>query len=219
MQTMNENSTRENGAGFPEKELAPQPTPPTRSHPAEDAPAPSFAPSPGESPDAFAAFLVYFQIAGQRRLTAVARKTGAGLRTVYRWAQDFDWAGRINRHQASLLQQRAQLETTLARDAIIGWADRAATFREREWEITDDLLQALQRRLISGDLDAGSLAILARTFALTSRVGRLTTGLVARPDDDETAAADPREEEFEAALQAVYGPKPTAQPTQPSTAA
>jgi hypothetical protein len=164
----------------------------------------SFSPASNESPRAFEAFTVYFQLPGKRRLTTVARKTGAGLRTVYRWARDFDWAGRVNRHQAGLLQQRAQLETTLAREEIIAWSERALAIREREWEITDDLLEGLQRRLRADNVDAPSLAILARTFALTSRIGRLATGLNARTEEDREGA-DRREQEFEAALQTAYG--------------
>lgn len=179
---------------------------------------PPFSPAPGESAEAFAAFLTYFRLPGKRRMTAVARKTGVGLRTVFRWAHDFDWASRINRHQA-ILQQRAQLETARAREEIIGWSDRATAIREREWEITDDLLEALQHRLTSGGLDAPALAALARTLALTSKIARLTTGLTPHPDDDVNDGADPREEEFEAALKIAYGPRPATQSPQPSTTA
>ena len=175
-----------------------------------------FSPAPGESAEAFAAFMTYFQLPGKRRMTVVARKTGAGLRTVFRWAHDFDWAGRINRHQA-ILQQRAQLENARVREEIIGWSDRATAIREREWEITDDLLAALQHRLVSGELDAPALAALARTLALTSKIARLTTGLTPCPDDDVNDGADPREQEFEAALRIAYGPRPATQSPQPTT--
>jgi hypothetical protein len=166
-----------------------------------------FSPAPHEPPHAFDAFLVFFKLPGKRRLTSVARKTGAGLRTVYRWAAQFDWAGRVNRHQASLLQQRAQIESDLLCDELIAWSDRSTAIREREWEITDDLLQAIQRRLRSDNLDETALATIARTLALASKIGRLATGLTAHPPDD-SDAADPREREFDAALQTAYGQRP-----------
>ena len=170
-----------------------------------------FSPAPNEPPHAFGAFLVYFRLPGKRRLTAVARKTGAGLRTVYRWASEFDWAGRVNRYQAGLLQQRAQLESDLHSDEIIAWSDRSSAIREREWEIADDLLHALQHRLRAGDLDEAALATIARTLSQVSKIARLTTGLKGQPTDD-TDATDPREAEFEAALQTAYGTPPPKSP-------
>lgn len=169
-------------------------------------PPPPFSPAPNESAPAFAAFLVYFQLPAKRRLTAVARQTGAGLRSVYRWAHDFDWAGRVNRHQAGLLQQRSQLQAALAREEVIAWAERAAAIREREWEFADDLFEALQRRLRAEEHDPLALAALTRAFALASRMARQTTGLAAQ-SPDATDSPDPREKEFDAALQAVCGPQ------------
>ena len=158
------------------------------------------SPAPEESPAAFAACQVYLELPGKRRLTTVAAQTGAGLRSIYRWAHDFDWAGRLRRHLASLQDHRDQLQAAAARDDLIAWSERATAIREREWEIADDLLEALQRRLLSGELDANALVTLARTFALTSKIGRLATGLTPDSTVDDPAVPDPREDEFEAAL-------------------
>lgn len=193
----------------------PSPQPSTlNAQPASPAP---FSPAPNESPQAFAAFLVYFQLPAKRRLTAVARKTGDGLRSVYRWAHDFDWAGRVNRHQAGLVPARAQLEAAPAREEAIAWAERAVVVREREWEFTDDLFEALQQRLRAGEHDSLSLAALTRAFALASRIARQTTGLAAQ-SPDATESPDPREKEFDAALEAVCGPQTAGKTAEPTPA-
>ena len=68
-------------------------------NPSPDTPQPAGSPAPNEPPDAFDAFLIFFNIKGKRHLTTVAEKAGVSVRTISRWANTFDWAGRLNRHR------------------------------------------------------------------------------------------------------------------------
>ena len=67
-----------------------EPQPPPGSQPSTDP-----QPLKNESDRAFEAFRAYWELGPQRRFAAAARKVGVSLRTVRRWAGEFDWRGRI----------------------------------------------------------------------------------------------------------------------------
>jgi hypothetical protein len=116
----------------------------------------TFTPVRGESDRAFEAFRFYWELGSRRRLAAVGRKVGASLRTVQRWANDFDWRGRIKTHTAGCVRQSVQFETDLHREELLDAAARAKTFRERQFILAEAILDTAERyleRLEEGDLE------------------------------------------------------------------
>src|SRR4051812_20390110 len=106
----------------PEKTLATGPELSGVTLPASDArsasdiapvspPAPISPQAQGESDRAFEAFRAYLELGPQRRYAAVGRKVGASLRTVRRWASDFDWKGRISTYTAQCADRYTQFES------------------------------------------------------------------------------------------------------------
>ncbi len=128
---------------------------------AQPASAPISGPSPseplpqakGESDRAFEAFRAYLELGPGRRYAAVARKVGVCYRTVSRWARDFDWRGRIKTCSAQLAGQYVQTERDLQREHLLDTAERAKSFRERQYALAEALLDAAERHLEVMDAD------------------------------------------------------------------
>src|SRR5512141_1048776 len=115
-------------------------TPPAAdSQPSTLNPQPLFPQSTGESDRAFEAFRAYLELGPQRRYAAVGRKVGASLRTVKRWASDFDWRGRIKNHTAQLAGQYTETASALQREEFLDAAARARTFRDRQYALAEAL--------------------------------------------------------------------------------
>jgi transposase-like protein len=104
---------------------------------------------PGESPRAFEAFCAFLELGPRRRYAAVARKLGVSLRTIKRWAIQFDWRQRLNAQAAQtagqfVLDQADELADTVARerslrDRQLLLADAVLDLTERYFERMDDL--------------------------------------------------------------------------------
>src|ERR1041385_2114899 len=91
--------------------VPPPPPAPTPNAPTPDpVAAPLFAQAKGESDRAFEAFRVYLELGPRRRYAAVGPKVGTCMRTIHRWAKDFDWGGRIKTCAARAAEQYVETE-------------------------------------------------------------------------------------------------------------
>ncbi len=104
-------------------------------------------PVPGESGRAFAAFQMYLELGARRRYLTVAHKTGAGLRTVQRWAIQYSWSERLKTHTAHLAGQTAHMEAEVQRAELLDAASRAKMFRDRQYALADAILEVAERYL------------------------------------------------------------------------
>ena len=134
-----------------------------------------FSPAPGESDRAFEAFRAYLELGPRRRYAAVGTKVGASLRTVKRWAADFNWRGRINTHSAQGAALSAQTENAAHRGEILDASARAQAFRDRQYALAEAILDVAGRyleRVEDDDLDRMSFADACRALDFASRLAR-----------------------------------------------
>jgi len=124
----------------------------------------------------------------KRRYATVGRKVGAGLRTVQRWARDFDWRGRIKTYAAQCADEYTQTENTLQREALFDAAARARTFRDRQYALAEAILEVAERhleRLEDDDLDQMNFGDACKALAVAARLGQQA----GRTTDDPSAPA------------------------------
>src|ERR1035437_1626653 len=157
---------------------------PAASLPPGDPPL-AFSPLQGESDRAFEAFRAYLELGPRRRYLAVGRKVGVSLRTVKRWAVDFDWRRRIQSHTAQCAEQSTQFETAVQREELLDVAARVRAFRERQYALADAILDVAERyleRVEDEDLEQLRFSDACKALDLASRIARHI---------GETAAATP----------------------------
>jgi hypothetical protein len=150
-------------------------------------PPPAFAPVAGESERAFEAFRVYLELGPHRRYLAAGRKIGVTLRTIQRWANDFDWRGRIQAHAASGADQYSRSENALHHEVLRDAAARAKNFRDRQYAVAEAILEIAERyleRVEDADLDQLRFTDACRALDFASRIVRQTreTDAAASPD-------------------------------------
>jgi len=178
---MNENNQKPNG-------LAAQPVTPQPASVSDAVSHPAFSPAKGESDRAFEAFRAYLELGPRRRYAAVARKIGASLRTVQRWAGDFDWPGRIKIYSASCADQSARTESAVLREDILDDAARSKAFRERQFALAEAILDIAERyleRMEDQDLEQIRFADACKALDFASRIaGHARETDAAAPDQD-----------------------------------
>jgi hypothetical protein len=146
--------------------LPPQP-------PAAGSVRPLFPQAQGESDRAFEAFRVYLELGPGRRYAAVGRKVGVSLRTIKRWAADFDWPGRIKTYAKDAAEVFVETEQAVHREELRD----AQGFRDRQHVLAQRLQDAVERyleNLEGGDLDRMSLADACKALEVASRLGPQT---------------------------------------------
>ena len=134
---------------------------------------PVFPQRPGESDRAFEAFRVYLELGPRRRYATVGRSVGASLRTINRWASEFDWRGRIQLHAAQGVAQYTATENALGREAVLDAAARAQAFSDRQEAVAEGLLDIAERfleRAGDDDLDQMSFADVCKAVEVASRL-------------------------------------------------
>ena len=171
---------------------------------------PALAPSPGETPRAHSAFVVFFRLGHSRSLPAVADKLGEPLQTIKNWSSRFDWGNRILAHDSGSLQQHARDRAELQRQSDQQWAARLDQIREQEWDVSQKLLAAARCFLESfGDdtLATMTLGQVSRALNLSSTIARraLLGAEVAETAETAEPAGSPHNKAFEEALKRVYG--------------
>jgi hypothetical protein len=132
--------------------------------------------SKGESDRAFEAFCAYLELGPRRRYAAAARKIGASLRTVKRWAADFDWRGRIKTCSAQGAQHYLEAEAAVQREDFLDSAARAKAFRDRQYTLAEAILDAAERYFENADwddLDRMSFADVCKAVEVASRIGNM----------------------------------------------
>jgi hypothetical protein len=175
--------------------------------PATLTPPPTFLQARGESDRAFEAFRVYLELGPKRRFATVGIKVGVTLRTVKRWAHDFDWRGRIKTYAAQCAEQYAETESTLQREELLDAAARAKAFRDRQYALAEAILDAAERhleRVEDDDLDQMSFADACKALEVASRLGQRA----GREADDPSVPARSLRDQLTALLDQVYKDTP-----------
>ena len=135
---------------------------------------------PNESNKAFAAFSTYLNLGPNRSFYKSAQKLGKSARLLRRWADKFDWAGRLAAHASHLAAlEREALETT-ARGKAAEWSGREQKLREAEWVMHERAIAAAQKGLdafMEREKVYANLSDIARMLEIASKLGRLATGL------------------------------------------
>lgn len=180
----------------------------------------------GESDRAFEAFRAYLELGPKRRYAAVGRKVGASLRTVQRWARDFNWRARIHSCAARSAEQYVLTENALEREALLDAAARAKAFRDRQYDLAEAILAAAERHLeslVDDDLDQMSFADACKALEVASRLGQRA----GRETDDSSTPARSLRDQLTALLDQVCGeaparngvenPSPSPAPPQPQS--
>ena len=182
---MNENNQNPNGLAAQPAPAVDADVPPAVSQSLQP-PAFSLQPSKGESGRAFEAFRAYLELGPRRRFAAVGRKVGASLRTVQRWASDFDWRGRIKSHAARCAEESVQIETVVRQEELLDAAARARAFRERQFALAEAVLDIAERyleRVEDQDLEQIRFADACKALDFASRIS-------ARAQETDSAAPD-----------------------------
>ena len=182
---------------------------------------PHFPQANGESDRAFEAFRVYLELGPKRRYAVVGKKVGTCLRTIQRWANDFDWRGRINTYSAQCAEQYAEIESA----EIFDTAARSKAFRDRQYAAAETLLDAVERyleRVDGDDLDVMSFSDACKALGVVSRLAEQ-----AAPQVSAEAAAAPSNalrDQIESLLDQAYsevssqnGKGQTPSPSTPNT--
>ena len=139
-----------------------------------------FEQQPRESAKAFAAFSLYLSMGAERSIEECARKLLKSSRLLRRWAQKFDWSGRVAAQAGHLaLVEREAIEAA-ARSKAAEWEKREQTLRETEWDMHEQAIAAAKKGLkayMDREKVYANLADIARMLEIASKLGRLATGL------------------------------------------
>lgn len=94
-----------------------------------------------ESAKAFASFVLYRDAGSSRSLEVVRQKSAKSVPLLKRWSSLYGWVDRVDaydRHMAAI--QQAERERAEAVEAQ-KWAERRSLQREREWKMSEALLE------------------------------------------------------------------------------
>jgi hypothetical protein len=139
-----------------------------------------FEQQPRESAKAFAAFSLYLSLGAERSIEECARKLLKSSRLLRRWAQKFDWSGRVAAHAGHLAVVEREAVEAAARGKAAEWEKREQQLRETEWTMHERAIAAAKRGLdayMEKDKVYANLADIARMLEIASKLGRLATGL------------------------------------------
>lgn len=178
---------------------------PAMDPPHQPACATLFSQAKGESDRAFEAFRAYLELGPRRRYSAVARKVGVSLRTVRRWAGDFDWRGRIKAHASECANRYAEAESSVRCEELLDAAARAKAFRDRQFALAETILDAAERyfeHLESEDLDQMNFADACKALEVASRLGQQAAS---RDADDPAAPTRSLRDQLATLLEQAYG--------------
>lgn len=167
-----------------------------------------FEQQPKESAKAFAAFCEYLNLGPERSLAAVGEKLGKSEGLMERWSRKFDWVGRVAAHGAHMALVERQATEALARSKSVEWETRREKHREKEWRLSEELIEAGEealRRWKANEKRCGSLEGIARMLDLASKLGRLASGMPTDHTEVSGEITATLEVEWELALKKVYG--------------
>src|SRR6478672_7726471 len=101
----------------------------------------------GETPSAYSAFMVFFDLGRGRTLQAVAAKCGASIDTIKKWSSKFHWKDRVQSFNTGIFQQQAAIEAEVQRKRFAEWSARMEAVRELQWIAALELLDRAHRYL------------------------------------------------------------------------
>ena len=139
-----------------------------------------FEQQPRESAKAFAAFSLYLSLGAERSIAECARRLLKSSRLLRRWAQKFDWSGRLAAHGAHLAIVEREAIEAAARGKAAEWENREQKLRETEWAMHEAAIAAAKKGLaayMEREKVYANLADIARMLEIASKLGRLATGL------------------------------------------
>lgn len=167
-----ERSMLDVGCSPPSSAVCPPPSPIVSS---PSSSCPPLTPLPGESTRAFEAYCAYLELGPGRRFSAVARKFGVSLRTVQRWALEFDWRERLSTRAAHRAEQSAQIQARVQTEELLDATARAKAFRERQFLLAEAVLDVTERyleRLDDVDLEQVRFPDACRALEFAARLAR-----------------------------------------------
>jgi hypothetical protein len=107
----------------------------------------AYAPLPGESSKAFAAFVIYRDMGETRSVRAVGRVLDKSRQTVGRWSSEHHWPARIRSIAANISKTTEASETKLLTSKAGVWAERALEMREAQWAVSNLLMEKARAML------------------------------------------------------------------------
>jgi len=167
--------------------------------------------------------MTYFQMGHGRSLAAVADKLGESPGTVKNWSSKYDWAERLQKYQAGLLEAQASQHAALRLQQAADWNRRLDDFREQEWVAAQKLIAVAQCFLETcGDDEVRrmTLAHASRALQVSSAVARSAIAGAELPPSSEIGLS-PVQQQLLAGITRIYGasapvassPAPDTQPT------
>jgi hypothetical protein len=166
---------------------------------------------PNESSRAYTAFVIFAGLGPQRTLQQAAARAAKGIDLMKRWSAKYEWVARARRYDAYLASLDQQFKVAALKESAADWVKRQESFREKEWEAVDQLLD--KTRVILQDPNVEySFRDAAYAFALASRIGRIASGLPLNGQDKSLQTNNPLPIDIAAALERVYGPDPSTEP-------
>jgi hypothetical protein len=149
---------------------------------------------PDEGDRAFAALTTYLEMgANERSLEKVAQKLAKSIPIIKTWSSKYAWSARARAFDAYLRDLELQMQNQEIQDRVKKWATRREQLLEKEWELSQKLLERaremlewpLTRQVTEKD---GKVIVImpmrwnastaVRYLDLASRLGRLAVGEV-----------------------------------------
>lgn len=101
----------------------------------------------GESDVAYQAARIYFELGPERSLEAVRQRLGKSKALMERWSTRFHWVDRAASFDDHLARQRQAAMEHAERADVEKWATRRAEQREREWQLSERLIEKATQML------------------------------------------------------------------------
>src|SRR5437868_1524774 len=94
---------------------------------------------PSESPKAFQAAALYFEMGADRSLAAVGQSLGKSKALMERWSSAYGWVERAAAYDAHLAQLAEQARAAIVAAHAARWEERRRQLREDGWIAAEKL--------------------------------------------------------------------------------
>ncbi|MDB6032485.1 MAG: Phage terminase small subunit [Verrucomicrobiales bacterium] len=178
-------------------------------------------PLPDETPEAFEAFLLYFDSSQKLTQPKIAEALGIHPNTVSNWSSKFQWRGRILRHRAQLLSYKLRAENAVKEQEALSQIELARLAKEhkiRTCQKLDSAADTLLDEYMVNGISRTRLGEIGQFYSLSSRIrGTLDAKSKSALTDPQLQAAEDR---YQAEVDQVYGtsaqlPAPPAETPKP----
>ncbi len=149
----------------------------------------------------------WLQLPESRQFRKAAAQLNCPIHRLRRLASRHEWKSRaaaFDNHRANLTS--SALDQLLS-DEIADWKKRAERFREQEWALHEEMIQAARAAARELREHPGRIKVsdLTKLFDLASILGRRACGMPLDPADSPPPETPTIEPEWEAALRKIYG--------------